>query len=106
MVDAGHHRLETGLADSGQDVLVIDGDDDAADAGFGGAAGDLDDHRRTGNVGQRLAGSRVEACGPGSGQDCCLIRIHHGRPFKSGMKSVKRSQPSQSIQCSTDRQKT
>ncbi len=53
--DPRHHRLETMRAHRLGHALRIGGDHHPAEPGLGGAAGDVNDHRNAGNVGQRLA---------------------------------------------------
>ncbi|MCY1246718.1 hypothetical protein D9M72_599830 [compost metagenome] len=56
MIDAGHDRFEAGLPHHVEDLLVVDGDDHAADVRFLGAFRHLDDHWQAANVGERLSG--------------------------------------------------
>ena len=55
VIVAGHHRLEAGPGDRAGDASVVSRHRDPADIGFGGTPRDLDDHRRSENVGERLS---------------------------------------------------
>ena len=55
VIVSGHHRLETVRPHRFATASLIRRDDDPPEPGLGAAAGDLHDHRRAGNVGQRLA---------------------------------------------------
>jgi hypothetical protein len=55
VIHARHHGLETMRAHRFGHALRVGRHHHPAKAGLGGAAGDMDDHRRAGDVGQRLA---------------------------------------------------
>ena len=62
----GHHRPAAGRLDRLGDLAVAAGDDDRPDPGRDRAAPDMHDHRRAGDLGERLvraAGSRPAASG-------------------------------------------
>ena len=61
VVHAGHDRAAACGLDRGDDLRRIGSDRDLADIGLHGAAPDLDDHGRAGDVRERLSGKACRA---------------------------------------------